>query len=263
MLGYTGAAYIGGQPTDQWIASQFIRDGKNGPPLGDYTFSSAGIGALSLNSFFWRLSEALKSVPKRSGYLAIMGTGYRLRRRRAVPFAIEVAIMAGSVRTTSSMRPPTHRLKQTLIAQIGDEFPGREALDHVAEGLKKAEGSPPKNYPSALVHAIRARADQSRTVGKDVMTVLIPHPFRGRKITWEFHPATPHRTELVSADGKRTLPFDAVYSPWILAPSLVVVPTIATMGFSVKVGAWTIGSENPAKAHEGPLHFVGTQPRKG
>lgn len=234
ILGYTGLAYIDCQPTDQWIASQLLRLPNEAPWLSGHMVSTVGIGALTLNTLVWRLHQALArlNLPREAPYLEIMGAGYRRRRSRTETFLVGIDRNPSGVRLSSRMRSPRSRTDQVQLAQIGDGADGQEPWHHVNEGIRAANAGP-WGFPSALVHAIRERSKQTHTVGRDVMTVIIRNS-PPREITWHFHPSEPH--DAVLTLGERNFPVEAVYSPWILGPSIIWCPTVATLGFQAKVG---------------------------
>lgn len=245
-IGYTGAAYIGKQPTDQWLANVLAPQPPGIPPLGDFVFGGGGMGAIRLQTLIWRLRTALAAaqLPLRARVLEVSLSGFRIRRHRSIPFQLELAWNRKGPRIGGLMRRPRALGERILVSEIGDVFPQGQVVEHIKAG---ASGSPePEPLLAGLMHAVRLRSTQTKTVGADLMTIVTPNPLRSREILWSFEPANAHMAYVVG--GKETIAFPAVYSPWILTPSSVHCPSVGTGGMETHAAGWTIRCINQATA---------------
>lgn len=264
-IGYTGSAYIDKQPTDQWLANVLAPQPIGAPPLGDFGFGGRGMGAIRLQTLIWRLRTALGAakLPLGAQVLEASICGFRIRRHRCIPFQTELIWSRTGPRISGAMRRPRTLDERIMISEIGDVFPSGQVVAHIKAGAlaSKMEGS--DALLAGLIAAVRLRSTQTKTVGADLMTVVIPHPLHSHEIQWSFEPATNHLAHLVG--GKETVEFPAVYSPWLLTPASVFCPSIGTGGLEVHAGGWTvkcISEASPATFPRARVLFASSHQRR-
>jgi hypothetical protein len=257
-LGYTGDAYVGSEPTDQWLAGLIV-----GQSFGGVQFSvRMGRWRLpSLNTVIWRISHALaQGAILPSGSLTVCLAGYRDRRSYTIPFIAEVRWSSARNEITSRMRLPRQCPAGIYFSQIGDIMTGSALQDAMARGA--ANSSQPGHHPQigAMIEAIRTRASQSQLVGADLMAVQIPHPSH-RLINWRFIPAAPHNAILNHKHEDFVLQ-NAFYSPWIVMPGAIHAPSVGTSHWEVVSADWTVRCLNEQPSPTGPLLFASSSQRR-
>ena len=267
VIGYTGAAYVAGEPTDQWMARQLAPQPPGTPDLGSFGFGGAGLGNISLRAVIERLRLGLKSarLPAGARFLEVVVTGFRIRRGYMGPFQVTLSWTRDGPKQASLSRGPLTP-KQSIACQLGDGFSEEELWKRIREG---ADVSGLPNGDEALrqgmISAVRVRASQSTTVGHDLTTVKIPNPNLGQQIEWSFESSAQHVAELrVGYETRATLP--VVFSPWVIGPYSVICPNVGTGGMDMGCGGWTIRErQNDAarSSHSGPgiLFATSHQPR--
>lgn len=245
-IGYTGVAYIDGQPTDQWLANILAPQPAGAPSLGNFAFGGRGMGAIRLQTLIWRLRNALGAarLPLRAQFLEVGLSGFRIRRHRCVPFHVKLAWKRSDPQISGFMRRARSLDERCVVTELGDVFPHGQVIQQINTGAVASSTVGPHRLLAGMVHAVRVRSTQTKTVGANLMTVVIPHPALSREIVWKFEPATLHNAQLVS--GKQSLEFPAVYSPWILTPVSVSCPTVGTGGLSVHANGWTVTCSSEA-----------------
>ena len=263
-IGYTGAAYIGTQPTDEWIANQITGALKTDKrPQGFViSFGRNGLNRKKLTALLFQLKQAMDALPTsvRSVGLTVQFSGFRIRRNRCFRFYAEIGLAAGGGMISSTMRMPRSPLENGLIGQVGD---CKDAKDTLHTVMKHAEAVGTQEIEAlrlAAVRTIRERASEVATVGADIMTITIPHPSVSREIVWQFEPATEHLGAIVGRARQDV--FEAIYSPWILTPGSMMAPTIGTSALDVSCGDYIIRCGNrPAKRANGVVFASSSQRR--
>ena len=261
-IGFTGIAFVGKQPTDQWIANTLAPQPAGAPPLGTFAFGGRGLGRVKLRTIIWSLRNALAGLPRNLGKygLTLQVAGYRIRRRLSIPFCVQIDWKGGVPTVNGWMRPPRTRQQRILFSQAGDGWPiartSKVVMDHAeATGRRDIEA-----LRLAAMDAIRQRAGETATVGRDLMTVIVPNPFISREILWRFEPADPHEAAIVGANVSEK--FQAIYSPWIITPASVSCPTVGTSGLTVGFGGFEIKCENDAANPDSPLRFAASHQQR-
>ena len=219
VLAYTGAAYLEGLPTDQWMAQTIwgapIDPGDDGiiPMVG-----GKRPRCTNLNQTLFSLRAKLRTV-NGGAQVEIAATGYRYRRKRFAPFLIAFDGSTGSGLTNASplmrMQPPADQLGlEGIIGQIPTiaTIHAARAEEPVPRLLNEAEHA----AYVGRIHAatIRRIAELTPTVGHDVMKVMIPtshHRSRGRG-PWQ-------RRIICEYEASRLGPEDVGgvgYCPWVV-----------------------------------------------
>lgn len=245
-VSYTGAAYVGDVPTDQFVAETIARRsfGSDPPPL------SATLGRVerlpSMGEVAIRLAEALQKgkwspveIPHRPD-LAILGWKWRDRRGRRTDrgtFLWNIHAHGGPYSVSRTARPRPGTVRVSFMPR------GRAVRSEVDAYLDALQATPVGDEPLASEHLaalVRTIADRSAaagdpTVGREVMIVTIPPPHRNRLITVRFV-ADPDASP-VSAHGS--------YSPWIIGPSTTIAPAEMSTGWNVPMEPFRVQLVGP------------------
>lgn len=243
-IGFTGIAFVGQQPTDQWLANVLAPQPEGAPPLGSFAFGSGGLGRAKLRTIIWRLAEAMAKLPwsMRKYGLTVQVAGYRIRRRRSVPFCAEVVWEGRAPKIDGWMRLPRTRQQRSIVAQVGDGWPISRASKALADYAEATGRKDVEAIRLAAVEAIRERASETTTVGSDLMTVVVPNPIASREIVWRFEPEALHQAAIIGPTTNEK--FEATYSPWIITPGSVSCPSIGIGGMDVHSDGFVIRCGN-------------------
>lgn len=226
VIGYTGTAYVRGEPTDQWIANSLA------PHMGGLPRECGGIGSLGdglRNAAFRALLERLRlgliALPVNSPLLEIAATGFRVcHRNHIAPFIVTLR----SGHDGPTIRGRSRRLRTrnvALTSQSGDLPPGNFWMQIKAQ-VDASTLQPDEAVRQALISTIRTRGAEVTTVGRDIMTVRIANPLSERTIEWSYEPQEEAH---------------AIYSPWVLLPHAVQCPTAGTEAVALSADGWTVG----------------------
>lgn len=228
-VGYTGPAYLGGIPTDQWLASVFWGQPA---PSGGVTFGGPSrLGDIGL--LVRRVVGRLEAVRSNDAGLAaadlfVVGAGTQWKRRsglsRAVMFSIGCRRSGAPVSTVWSPRAwASHprgwqltgfpRLPEAEFATISGE---------VAMARNKLE------VTGLLARAVRASASHHSTIGPHCMAVAIPRA-NDREVETIFLP-DPHAPATPGAGGT-IFGSPAAYCPYVVRPGELVAPGLMIGGF--------------------------------
>lgn len=262
-FGYTGNAYLDGLPTDQWIAqvlwgAPILPD----PRSGELPFMRRGQRPAEpgFNRSLVRLRRALAETKGGDG-VWILGTGWRIRRRRLTPILIDFsAWREGGAEQGLRMRSPRARV---FMNNVGAE-PSHEHIGQAFDEAGPAPGEVPAHadwLAEVFTATIRRTAAVNPTVGRHVMQVTLVRPPM-KKVICRFEPLTQHHGFLVGSEGTERLP--AAYSPWIVTdhgfnPSLVMAGLAGSLSFPM--GGWTFELTAPTTEESDFGFLTLAQPR--
>ena len=236
-LGFAGAAYVGTCPTDEWIAKQLL--GKEFLRHDDGRIAMIGIGRHHLkpiNQALWMLEQAIASEKSFRIGLEISIGGWRLRRKRLIPFLVGLDRRENQTQKQTYMRMPRTKLFSRIQSS-------GQIIDF--ETVKAAAAAYPDRTAMLFNPAIRSKflaetiqqiSITNKAVGSDVMAVeLVPWmPNRPREIVIRYRPLA-ERFGIFKAAAVQ-LQFPAAFWPWVITPFGYKAPSISTAG-----GKWSIG----------------------
>lgn len=268
-IGFTGLAYLANVPTDQWIAAMLAgeqpTEAQGGPGRGtriqaaSANWPNIGIAIHTLHTNLVDVFRKLSKNEQKAGLaLTIIGWqwkshGDQIRRMRPILANLFYEPKLATFLTQSAPRywgwekggfgikaVPT--LPRTNFDEIMSRLqapPGNMLTDEVAESI--------------FMTAIRelAVAAPDRGIGQDLLSVSI-NVYRNPVVKIRYHP--------VSASGQ-------YYTGWIVTPSIIQPPQIATMsaGMShqMRTGLFGISFEGPSNPLRGGFHASSAdQPRE-
>jgi hypothetical protein len=227
-IGYSGIAYIGNLPTDEWIAQLLWGNPLPKTPDGRRPMS---LGAQSNN---WdvgyateNLRKAIASLPAHavgtSGlYLTI--AGWQATHHGVRPVVVELERRMGSAPTNLNRSPRRwEKGEDNRLYAIGAQFDSEELWRRLAPF--RAKGATPyniENLEPVLVGFIRDISRKQCTVGANVLSVGLPRPGTGRP-GCRFFPVAQHAVRLVSSKIDMVVP--VAHSPWVLGGGVLYPPS--------------------------------------
>lgn len=219
VLSFSGLAYRGQQPTDEWLAE--LLWGSPIPRAADGVRPAAfGVdrrpNAWSINQAVKALRDAVNAIPQTEidlGGLFLAITGWRNDIDAARPFVTEILRdkrAAAATVTGTKMRWPT---KKTLcLGQIGALLPNK-IFNAAFDPFRKKGVLLAVDAEQTLVGLIRMQSAQQSTVGPNVFTLILPKPGMG-PILGHFHAAVPHHASVVTASAIYQV--EVAHTPWVL-----------------------------------------------
>ena len=235
-LGFAGAAYVGTCPTDEWIAKQLL--GKEFPRHDDGRIAMMGTGPhhlKSINQALWMLERAI-AAEKSLKVLEISVGGWRIRRKRLIPFLVGLEWRGNKIQKQTYMRMPRTKLFSRI--QSSGQIIDFEAVKANAAAYpdRAAMLFNPAIRSKFLAETIQQISITNKAVGSDVMAVeLVPWMPNGpREIVIRYRPLA-ERFGIFKAAAVQ-LQFPAAFWPWVITPFGYKAPSISTAG-----GKWSIG----------------------
>jgi hypothetical protein len=241
-FGYTGPAYIGGVPTDTWIAEAVsgepcAGDAGAGTRMG--TFPVRGVGT-TLSSLCQRLRPNTQ-FRRLTGEISAVGWQWDGKRERALIRQVLWVLHRGSGELRWQQIVPRHipeRKKVFRMVHTGDWPLGAEAWQRLVDQVGVA-GRDVERVESVLADAIRdASALRSGTIGSHCMSVLL-RPWQHPHALIRFLPHAAHEAE---AFGQVV---EVAYSPWMVAPDAIHAPAVHIGGWTCAQGILTYEMNTP------------------
>jgi hypothetical protein len=241
-FGYTGPAYIGGVPTDTWIAEAVsgepcAGDAAGGMRMGTFPVRDVGTTLSSLSQRR-RPKNQFRSF---TGEISAVGWQWDGKRERALVRQVLWVLHRGSGELRWQQIVPRHapeRKKVFRMVHTGDWPLGAEAWQRVMDQVGAA-GRDVERVESVLVDAIRdASALTSGTIGSHCMSVLL-RPWQHPHAFVRFLPHAAHEAE---AFGQVV---GVAYSPWMVAPDAIHAPAVHIGGWACAQGLLTYEMNSP------------------
>jgi hypothetical protein len=264
---YTGHAYIGNNPTDQWLAEKLI-----GKKLKDnLPFVECGaIKICYIGPALQTLIEALnrayaediehkfkKDWLEKRFDLCFEGYVWN-KKRRFRPFNGDI------FKSTNSEKfyirySDRHWYSEAIITGAPAANVSQEQLEKLTKALRNKE---PDETESIISEFIQDISTNNLTVGSDCISILIPSPSEAhlKSVRVRFIPKSEHLAykPQISEDQIKI-----AYSPWVIGPRMVCPPAmLGNTGFNARLGRclYEIKMEAPSTPGEGM--FVEAQKRK-
>lgn len=233
VLSYSGIAYLGRQPMDEWIAEQLWGDAIGRGPDGDGP-AAIMIGqrpsSWTIDQTVAVLKRRIDSIPQRSinqGGLYLAIAGWRVSREAPRPFLIEIEREPKATAATVSGTPRRQRFKREFaIGRIG-AYVAPRVLNAAFNRYRASRTLSMEDVEWTFVDLIRSVAYRNRTVGPNVLCTMFP--IDGPALC-RFHPAAAHSARVVSARGEMIVP--VAHTPWIMSSNSLQAPQM-TSGQSI------------------------------
>jgi hypothetical protein len=242
-LGFAGPAYIGDQPTDDWIASiladfEFPRR-SDGAIL---EFGQCPIHPLTLNQACYRLTTAIDQKRWAAAGLHISIGGFRARRHRLAPFSMKIYSKGWRTVKAGDMRL---RLDATglRLGSVGAPWSRDQFLALVDAHPQRARVAIDADVVAdILCSLVREVASQRNDVGKDLMIIKFPRyesdPKLPRIVEARFKPSTEHQGILARPDGDHIVPL--AFWPWLITPGGYRAPSASVgSGATFNTHGWS------------------------
>ena len=252
-IGYSGAAYLEGVPTDRWIAQRLW--GQELPQQFAYLAGRAPrwltVGE-SIEALRCGCEEAsCRLPPQYQPQIVLAGWQWRPHRARCAvlrPILYEIRSSKGS---PGSVKYETKHLPRYwhwerprlfLVSRIPEDSPlSNASLAELIDRLRDAVTSPEVSR-ELLVATVRDMAKRSRVVGADCMCIFIPRLSYG--IADASYVPADKPLSLV-AEGREPFEVPATYTPWIVAPASVQAPCVLVGGTPAGLGPVTLTMRGP------------------
>jgi hypothetical protein len=245
-ISYAGQAYIGSEPTDDWIARQLAGSPPRRTPDGRVgAWSFERLPSRKFNQACWLLQTAIESEPQMSGRLELSIGGWRNRRNRLTQVALGIEKSSSGVERRGHMKACIGHFGEALHS-VGVDFDPAVIRAVAGETLATKAATPEavlldaKVRSGILAEAIRRTSATNPGVGADVMLVEIsrwPQTSWGT-VTIRFRPCRGRYAELHAGQTVTTVP--AAFWPWVVTPGGKKAPTVSTGGGASEfhMGGW-------------------------
>lgn len=225
VISYSGIAYLGRQPTDEWLAEiiwgSAIGRGPDGVRPAAFVITQRP-NNWTLDQAVSALKRKLESIPQRSintGGLYLSLAGWRFGREPPRSFLIEIERQRDAhIATINGTPRRTRPRREFVIGRIGAYIAPR-LLNAAFDRYRQSRTLNMEDVERTFVELIRSVAHRDRTVGPNVLCTMFP--IDGPAIS-RFHPATVHAARLVHSQGENIVP--VAHTPWILSSSIAQAP---------------------------------------
>jgi hypothetical protein len=241
-FGYTGLAFLGGMPTDTWIADA-LSGGQCGGDIGALRYGEFPVRDVgsSLRMLCQRL-RAEREFVVRHGEVSAVGWQWSSKRRSGLLRRNVLWVLhSGSGELQWQQVVPRHlpeRERTFWMVPTGDWPLGQGAWRGLLDRVGTA-GADWEAVEGLFVEAIRRASEERRgTIGPHCMSILL-RPWRFPNALVRFIPETAHRgTAFEQA-------VEIAYSPWLVAPDAIHSPAVLVGGLASEQGFLTYSMEVP------------------
>ncbi|MEU1956427.1 hypothetical protein [Nocardia rhamnosiphila] len=230
VLGYTGVAYLDGRPTDQFIAEAVsgVPDLSHGGVLMRGRGQSLRIHFEEIGR---RIVESVDAAFKRlppaaqKHRIILIGSGLQFTKPtwRHLIFQVEFSKKGWDSFGDAGRRAPWNSYSLNAAGDVNHHI-----IDRARSRIEKG-AAPIERIRSIMVDAVRETGAGSKVVGENVVSVILAPEKCEIGIYFHLSNAGP-AIDPPSADPARPLPAPAVYTPFVLLPSAVHCPSIASVG---------------------------------
>jgi hypothetical protein len=265
-MGYTGPAYVGSLPTDDWIAGKLtgldvsMDFGMRTGPLPHWWDIGQAINLLKREL---KLCEI--AAHKENFELVIVGWQWKkgkhplVGRRQPVPMGCLIRKSYGKSFDDVERLPRHWYWKpgaRFLSSPEGDLNLSQTELKQLAQRMHSL---PAGQFEQTIVDTIRTVAARNPYVGPNCMSILLapPHVRPFVRVTFfpqEIHPARFVGSKFVSPE------YSAAFSPWVIGAQMVSRPSVLIgNGWSLQMGPFTV--ELGGGVDDGPISGMSSQKR--
>src|SRR5260370_24398918 len=230
VISFSGTAYVGDEPTDNWIARQLAGGTLSRTPDGrTAAFALQRLPTRTFNEACWLLQRAIdaEAVFNPSHGLEVAIGGWRIRRRRLVQTLLAMGKTKNGTLGHGHMRLRAADLGSAFSSIGVDLAPADVKAARAAHPDQQALLIDPATRSAFLAEMIVQTSRSNQAVGPDVMSVEIPRwqPDGPRRITIRFRPEAERYAALVGGASPISLP--AAFWPWIVTPIRLRAPTVS------------------------------------
>jgi hypothetical protein len=230
VISFSGTAYVGDEPTDDWIARQLAGGALSRMPDGrTAAFSPQRLPTRTFNDACWLLQQAIdaEAAFNASQGLELAIGGWRIRRHRLVQTLLAIIKTKKGTLRYGHMRLRTADFASAFCSIGVDVVPADVKAARAAHPNQQALLIDPATRSAFLAEMIVQTSRSNQAVGSDVVSVEIPRwqPDGPRRITIRFTPQVERSAALVGA--RVLISFPAAFWPWIVTPAGVRAPTVS------------------------------------
>lgn len=244
-IGYTGSAFAGTTPTDQWIAEQLT-----GQELDE--IGAMQIGTSQTRKHAFDVVESICSAANDAFSATTAPPEFLIdgwQERKGLPRPISISLKRG----TDGYRAEWAKLPYYLTA--AHKFSFRSVGNLHQEDRHRAireisDCQTLEDVRDVLVQTIRRTNDRTRLTGRDVMTVIAPMARTTTsgclRVTARFEPSEARIVvlrHLARSGATNPIRVDA-FSPWIVHPWGIFAPAIVGVGRGPDA-RWQIPADSP------------------
>jgi hypothetical protein len=250
-IGYTGLAYIGTIPTDQWIAQTLTGITFPEGPRGrgtvpffmttDYEDQYLGVRVRKLRD---HLNEAYRLIPEKhrqqwsAESFDLVITGWEWNHGEPRPYLESLSKPPSNTFALSDSDRhwylprgrhfPVRMCAAPLQNVIGDELTSINArLDSVWGDGHGTVSEVADHAEALLAETIQDVSERLTVVGPDSMSILIPPPV-GSDPTIRIRYLPAGRDQGVLVSGGTQTPIPVAFSPWVIFPGCIQSPAVFT-----------------------------------
>lgn len=256
-LAYTGLAYIGGVPTDQWIVETltgftFDRDRK--PPA----FSTVPTRSQDIGQALMLLRDGLEHAPIESRWLPqwkassfdLSISGWQWSKRYYRPILAWLSKREGTLSIQSGHMPrywhwDRVRSETGFKVKVGvapsSNLP-RAQFESLTERLADCD---PDQAERTMVEMIRDVSRSLPLVGPHCMSILLKPPSHfGARVRYIPAGGDSGLARLSTSRGA-TFTLPVAFTPWLVGPGVIFGPSIISGTFQANIGTYTVTLEAP------------------
>lgn len=265
VVSFAGMAYVGTEPTDNWIARHLAGEDHHRWPDGRIPMISfKRLPVRRFNEAIWILQKAIEAEPAFAGGLEVAVAGWRIRRRRLAQTAIVIVRTKDETVREGHMRLRTADFGGAIL-KIGSECSASEIHAAAASHPKRDRLLfDPVIVSDVLQKVIVAKSQSNAAVGSDVMAVEMPRwgSNEAGTVTIRYMPSSSRLAVL--AAGRNRVTIEPAYWPWIVTPAGVQAPSVSTggSGSELSLCGWKFRFEAPPPAQDQPVLFAASSIRR-
>jgi hypothetical protein len=266
---YTGIAFLGSIPTDQWLVEQitglkFDRDGKSpAVGLGHSWEPTEGLGQ-TMQRVQSALQDAVKSIPAKwkaawkKRTFDLLAAGWKWNKRgRARPIVAGVSKVSDEddFRVSYSDRFWHHRRSLRVPFVVGAVPSSNYSPSDLEQLRLRVTNKTWQEVECVMVEEVRRVAETNPYVGKHVLTVTLSPPKDAQGFITD-HPLEPI-IHPIRSSFVPDLKAEVHLSPWLVGKNLIQPPALLSHMEKAQLGDYTLTLSGPNKA--GPMFFGSLQ----
>ena len=255
-ISYSGAAYLKGRTTDQWIAEKVLGEDLAPPPgtpgggipirfeSDPRPTADIGLAVLRLRQELAAVVSPMSPDWRLAAAPQVTIAGWQWTRRRTLrPLLVSLRDQGhGELYRDCYWSPRQGWIRRSTRAGM-DEFdymvetsprgviPNSERTE-LAANIRTIDAT--DDVEQLFIEKIRETSDSNEAIGKDCLSVLVGHP-NDRIIRVRFHPFVERREILEMSPSGTRYELPVSFSPWIIGRGVVSPPQLTVGSFETSV----------------------------
>jgi hypothetical protein len=277
-MSYTGPAYVGKSPTDDWIAQKLVPNvdlsrrfsfgGRPEDRLLDIGQTTAMLLEEFQKSELAKLKEPFELLA--TGWQWKRGRRPLVGRRQPCPMSWTITKGFGKKFSTRVVRSPrywhwNHQVQFAYVPACNLSDTARESWFANARDETKGIYQPRKiaeAFERAAIQTVSSVGAANPSVGRNCMCVLIAPPDQNAFVRVRFSACEPHWGQVVGKSFK-SKPLPAAYTPWVIGPHSIHRPSIhiGPGSLEMNIGPFVVEIEGTEKSFDGVIGAIGSVDR--